>query len=242
MFRQRQKPHPLRRLREFVWPRAGWRRSSRYVAHRIGRLRASPHAVAAGVAAGVAVSFLPLNGAHFVLAAALALATRGSVVASAIGTAAGNPWTFPAIWVGSYELGLWILGDAGSMPRLGVGAFVHLFGNLVRSALTADVDLFMQAVWPFWMPMMVGGVPLGALAGAISYVAIRRLVERVRARRAGRTILEALRLPLDLPAAGTSMLDPGRTDARGQHMDGERRAGGSPPEAPHGRGTADTAP
>ncbi len=174
----------MRRVREFFWPRAGWGRSTRYVAHRIGRLRATPHAVAAGVAAGVSVSFLPLSGAHFLLAAALAWATRGNLVASAIGTLAGNPWTFPPIWIGSYELGLLMLPGTEGMPRLGVGAFAQLFANLVRSVITADLDLFMDAVWPFWMPMMVGGLPLALASWVASYVGTRRLVEKVRARRA----------------------------------------------------------
>jgi hypothetical protein len=37
---------------------------------------------------------------HFVLSALLAYIARANIIASAIGTVVGNPWTFPFIWWG----------------------------------------------------------------------------------------------------------------------------------------------
>ena len=50
-----------------------------------------------GVSAGVFISFLPIPGFHFLLAALVAWCLAGNVVASALGTAFGNPLTFPVI-------------------------------------------------------------------------------------------------------------------------------------------------
>ena len=69
--------------------------------------------IAIGVASGVAASFLPFIGLHFLIAALIALLLRGNVLASAIGTFFGNPWTFLFIWVSDYRVGLWLLQQSG---------------------------------------------------------------------------------------------------------------------------------
>src|SRR3546814_12530299 len=110
MFKRRM-PLPFhRRARAFLWPRGGWRLSGPYVAHRLRRLPGPPYRIAAGFASGAAISFTPFIGLHFVLATLLALCIRGNIVASAIGTMVGNPWTFPLIWLWTYSLGHWLLG------------------------------------------------------------------------------------------------------------------------------------
>jgi uncharacterized protein (DUF2062 family) len=111
MFRRRIQHGWHRRIRDLFWPRSGWRRSSTYVAHRIGRLPGTSYSIAAGFACGAAVSFTPLIGFHFVLAAMLALIVRGNLLASALGTVVGNPWTFPGIWLATYRLGSMVLGQ-----------------------------------------------------------------------------------------------------------------------------------
>ena len=50
MFRRRDKLPVRRRVREWLWPSSGWRRSSRYLMHRILRLNDSPSSIAAGLA------------------------------------------------------------------------------------------------------------------------------------------------------------------------------------------------
>ncbi|MGO7771021.1 DUF2062 domain-containing protein, partial [Rhizobium ruizarguesonis] len=56
------------KMRELLWPRKGFLRPIRYLTIRVLRLSASPHAVAAGVAAVVFVSWTPFIGVHFVMA------------------------------------------------------------------------------------------------------------------------------------------------------------------------------
>ena len=119
MFRRRKNMTILQRSREFVWPRMGWLRAGTYIRHRVARLPGSPYSIAAGLACGAAVSFTPFIGLHFVLAALIAWLIGGNLIASAIGTVVGNPWTFPFVWWGTLRLGELILGSsrATSIPE-----------------------------------------------------------------------------------------------------------------------------
>ncbi|MGH6929289.1 MAG: DUF2062 domain-containing protein, partial [Dongiaceae bacterium] len=65
MFRRRDRLTLSQRVRDFVWPRAGWWRSSKYVVYRVRRLPGSPSRIALGFACGAFVSFTPLFGLHY---------------------------------------------------------------------------------------------------------------------------------------------------------------------------------
>lgn len=156
------------RVRGYLWPRSGWQRSSRYYLARISRLKATPHQIAIGFACGAAVSFLPLIGLHFLLGAALAFVLRGNIIASAVGTAVGNPWTFPFIWASTFALGNWLIGAAGS----GGHAVHHL-----------SVSLLLHHPWEVFLPMAIGGIPTGLAVGAASYLIVCRLVSAYQERR-----------------------------------------------------------
>ncbi|MCT8998929.1 DUF2062 domain-containing protein [Chelativorans intermedius] len=183
LFRRRKNADFWERVRTLVWPRRSFWRSARYFAKRALRLRATPHAIAAGIAAGAFASFTPFLGFHFVIAAAVAWVIGGNLVASAIGTAVGNPLTFPFIWGATLELGKLILygRHPSSIGPMDIG---HLLWKLEFSKL-----------WePFIKPMVVGSLPLGIAAGLIFYVLTRwtvaafqeqrrrRLAERARRR------------------------------------------------------------
>ncbi len=161
LFRRR---HPLRakeRIRHFVWPPGGWLRSFRYLGKRVLRLGDSPHAIAAGFACGVLVSWTPFVGFHFLMSALAALAIRGNLVASAIGTAVGNPLTFPVMWWLAYETGNVLLG-------VGAGGGADL--------PSAHGPLVWEEVLPILRPMLIGAVPLGLLSGFAAYLVVRQLV------------------------------------------------------------------
>lgn len=177
--------HPLpiyRRVREFVWPSGGWHRASLYIAHRVRRLPGTPYRIAAGFACGAAISFTPFIGFHFVGAALLSMLLRGSLLASAIGTVVGNPWTFPFIWTWIYALGQWLLGGEVVSELPAVLSLTYIF------------ERPLDVLWP----MTVGGVPTSVAAwfaffwpvrGAVAEYqhARRRLVRRKkRSARQGR--------------------------------------------------------
>jgi hypothetical protein len=93
------------------------------------------------------------------MSALIALVLGGNLLASAFGTAFGNPFTFPFMWWASFELGHWILGikpAAGHHPSL---------GNLMEGPW--------HEILPILQPMLVGAVPLGTLAGVIAYFIVR---------------------------------------------------------------------
>ncbi len=197
----RRNPLPVHhRVWSVVWPKAGWRRASRYMAHRVRRLPGTPYRIAAGVASGAAVSFTPFIGLHFVAAALLALLLRGNVVASAIGTAVGNPWTFPFIWTWIYTLGQWLMGaDAASdFPA------------------TLDLDYIFERPLDVLWPMTLGALPTAVVVWIVIFWPVRgavaeyqhvrhlRIRRKVRARLAKR---EAIRLAERLRAAAAASRD-----------------------------------
>ena len=154
LFRRRKPIGMSEKIRIFFWPRRSFSRSFQYFGKRILRLTATPHAIAAGVAAGVMASWTPFIGFHFIIAAVMAYLLAGNIVASAFGTAFGNPISFPFIWSASYLLGKHILVDDfdGSIPPI-------LLGNLSYSEL-----------WePFIKPMLIGCLPFMLVSGAIFY-------------------------------------------------------------------------
>lgn len=177
MFKRRN-PLPLsQRAREIVWPRAGWRRTALYAVHRLGRLPGTPYRIAAGFACGAAVSFTPFMGLHFILAALLALLVRGNVIASAIGTAVGNPWTFPFIWIWTYKLGRWMLGGAGVSLLQEHMSMHYIFHN------------FTSVFWP----ITVGSVPTAIVAWFIFFWLVRALVLQYQRRRERRLQKRAMK-------------------------------------------------
>ena len=147
------------------------KRLMKYYRHRVGRLPGTAHQIAAGFASGMAVSMTPFIGLHIVLGIVVCLVLRVAPVAMVIGSVVGgNPWTFPFIWVGSYEIGQMLLArrkDAGSIENL------HLS------------DLFNNPVDLLW-PMTLGSLPLAIIVGAISYAVVLPIVRRHHANRIAR--------------------------------------------------------
>lgn len=167
-----------RRIRDFFWPPMGPKRYALYLARRTQRLRASPHAVAAGIASGAAVSVFPFIGFHFILGFVLAFFTRGSMLAAAIGTAFGNPFTFPIIFTATYNLGRLLLpGEQQAAEALLEGTdMTHLMGDMAAEGFAG--------FWPVFQAMLIGAVPLSVLTYLAFYAVTRILVTRARTRRA----------------------------------------------------------
>ncbi len=175
LFRRKKPPDWWETFRIMLWPRRSWVRSGKYVAKRILRLTASPHAIAAGVGAGVFASFTPLFGFHFLLAFTIAYLVAGNFLAAALGTFFGNPLTFPFIWASTYKTGNFILyGPSAKIDETGPptlealstgGMFEHGFGFLLTRV---------ENIWhPLFKPMLVGSFPLGVTFGIIAYVLTR---------------------------------------------------------------------
>jgi len=170
MFRRRKNKTLLQRTWELVWPRMGWLRAGTYLRHRVARLSGSPYSIAAGLACGAAVSFTPFIGFHFVLAALIAWLIGGNLIASAIGTAVGNPWTFPFVWWGTLRLGEIILGSsrATNIPE------------------RISLHYIFDHPWAVLLPMTIGGLLVSGVVWTIVYFSSSYFVEKYQRIRAER--------------------------------------------------------
>jgi len=176
LFKRRTQLSPVTRLRLALWPARSFRRSARYMVLRLGRIQASPHSIAIGCAAGVFAIFTPFLGFQMMLAALLALVFRGSVFASAVGTFAGNPLTYPLIWVSTFTLGNVFLGSSANaeISRLSTGA--QALGKSLREASPDGVASAVQGLWPIIKPMAIGSLPIGGLTALLVYFVVRHLL------------------------------------------------------------------
>lgn len=166
----------LQWLADGIYPPGGWGRAAQYMKYRLRRLPDAPHRIARGVFAGIAISFTPLFGLHFLGAAALAWVMRGNILAALIATFAGNPITFPFIGAASVELGNWMLGLGGEMSPL---AIIAAFGRAgaemwhnIGAIFTDEVtkwDSLRGFYHRVFLPYLVGGLPLGIGAGIVGY-------------------------------------------------------------------------
>ncbi len=211
VFKRRNKPPFLNRVWHVLYPARGWRRGIEYLGHRIRRLPDTPERIALGFACGAFSSFTPLFGLHILLAIGLARMLRANILASIIGTAIGNPLTFPIIASVSLALGRRILGfgatgrdfsrisDAFGAFLSGLWeSFTSLFGY--GEPQWGKIALFLQDVlWPY----LVGGLMPGLVVAIACYYVVRpiigayqrarraRLLKRTRLRRAQRRLEES---------------------------------------------------
>lgn len=160
LFQRRQPIDFVEKIRNVFWPRCGLRRAGIYHWHRLTRLGGSPHGVALGFSVGAFASFSPLMGLHIVMAWGIAFAVRGSAVAAVIGTAVGNPLTYPLIWLASYRLGSVMLGRGLNGNGTAQGIELASLGE----------GAFLQSTL---LPMVIGGTTLGVLVGAAAYILVR---------------------------------------------------------------------
>lgn len=184
MFKRRRKRLVHHHVREAVWPTIGWRRSADYMRHRVGRLPGTPYSIAAGFAWGAAVSCTPFMGLHIILSAVGAWLSRGSILAAAIGTVFGNPWTFPFIWAWIYTLGVVLLGRE------------PLAINYAHLSLSYLYDHF----WAIFVPMIVGGVPTAIVVWMAFFFPIRAMVTKYQLMRRARIAAKKNR---DISEGGT---------------------------------------
>ena len=194
MIFKRRDPKPmLRALAEFLWPRGGWRRAFHYVKHRMRRLPDSPERIARGIWAGVFVTFTPLFGLHFVLAALLAKLMRGNILASLMATFVGNPFTFVFIAIAALHTGHWLLGtelqegELRALSRSFGDAGSDLWHNAI--AIFTDDGMDWSALGAFsrevFYPYLIGGILPGILCASLAYYLSVPVLRAYQKRRRG---------------------------------------------------------
>ncbi len=171
------------RLRRALWPTRSFKRSSRYMLLRLWRIQASPHSIALGCAAGVFAIFTPFLGFQMMLAALIALIFRGNVFASAVGTFAGNPLTYPIIWISTFTVGNVFLDSSANAEISVLSNGAEALGRSLREASPDGVASAVQGLWPILKPMALGSLPLGGFAAILIYFLVRHLAGARKIRR-----------------------------------------------------------
>ena len=168
ILKRREKQSFRDKVRNFLWPRMGWKRTLRYYKHRTIRIPDSTHSIAAGLTIGCAVSWTPAFGTHLIQAAFFCWVFRGNWIAAFLGTALGNPWTFPFLfWIG-YHVGkvvFWLFGFGDY--------FEDLPGPLTMEEL---MDRPLKVLFP----MVVGGYICAAVTSMPLYYLFYNMVTGAR--------------------------------------------------------------
>lgn len=195
VFKRRDRRPWYKATADFLWPRGGWARAFHYVKHRVHRLPDPPHRIARGIFAGIFVTFSPLFGLHFVLAAIVAWVLRGNIVAALLATFFGNPLTFLFIGAISLHTGYFLLGlnrlsNAEVKRSLG-GKFVdagqdlwHNIGAIFTGGQSdwSHLSVFFDGVF---LPYLVGGLIPGLVFGLAGYYISLPLIIAYKNRRKG---------------------------------------------------------
>ena len=126
---------------------------------KLARLPASSYAIASGFACGSMVSFTPFMGFHFVLALLVAFVIRGNLIASMIGTAVGNPFTFPFIWLTIHRIGI---------------PFTNNYE--VDKNIELNIENMLSGGLEVLKPMLIGSAILCIPVWVVSYFIIRTLL------------------------------------------------------------------
>ena len=153
LFRARSNPR-MRQLSAFFWPRKGIKRGWLYLMLRVLRLRSTDYALAAGFASGIFASFTPLIGLHLLIACCIAWLIGGNMLMSVIGTAIGNPWTFPLIWALIYAVGSVIIGH----------------DPVLQDVSGISYATFLEAPGTVFISMIVGGFVSGIIFGLLFFL------------------------------------------------------------------------
>ncbi|MGH1463744.1 MAG: DUF2062 domain-containing protein [Cognatishimia sp.] len=194
VFKRRDRRPILQIILDFFWPRGGWTRAFYYIRHRLRRLPGSPERIARGIWAGVFATFTPFYGMHFIIAAIVARAVQGNLLAALLGTFFGNPLTYLPVGIISLKTGHFLLGttfEEGDKGTL-VGKFANAATDLLNNigALFTDADMDWHGLSIFWgevfYPYLIGGILPGIAAATVAYyltVPVIRVYQKRRAKK-----------------------------------------------------------
>jgi uncharacterized protein len=132
-----------------------------------------PELVAASFAIGVAISFTPLFGLHWIMALVLAVILKLNKVDILLGTLVVNPFTLPAVAAVAIPIGRFLL-------RARREAIAHLpWHDMFRRSFWTNAAPAMKAVG---LQMAVGMFFLSVIIGALTYVILVNLIRHHRAK------------------------------------------------------------
>lgn len=169
LFKRKNKQSLWFKLQNLVWPKMGWRRTFHYIKHRVLRIPHSTRDIAMGLAAGCVVSWTPTWGLQILQCFVFCKIFRANFPASVIGTAFGNPWTFPIlIWI-SHLVGVHFL------TLTGMDSFFDMLGKD-----TVVPDQHGSSMTAF-VPTLVGGYIMAVLTFPAFYYSFYYMIKGARA-------------------------------------------------------------
>ena len=191
MFKRRDKRSWLQFIADSLYPRDGWGRAVSYVLHRLRRLPDPPYKIARGIFAGVAVTFSPFYGLHFVMATLVALVVRGNIFAALMATFIGNPLTFVPIAIICLQTGHFLLGTEfdPSIDRSVIGKFTDAGQDVIHNVFASlrghptDWSHLRPFYREVFLPFSIGGIIPGTIAGLIAYYISAPLIAAYQKRR-----------------------------------------------------------
>ncbi len=125
---------------------------------------AEEHAIAAGFAAGVFMSFTPFLFLHTAGALLLAFVFRWSKVAAVAGAWVNNPYTIPFVFYGCTWFGGLLLGVEVRAIRFE----------------SWDCKTIMATARPIVAPLLLGTTIVGLLAAGLAYFIVYRVAVRIK--------------------------------------------------------------
>lgn len=150
--------------------RAAWRR--------VLTLDDSPHSIALGVFIGTVVAYQPIVGFQMIVGAIVCKLIRANVIASLPLAWITNPVTIIPIYYVTYRLGVVFTGDA-PITYDDIAALWTAIGELgLFEGIIEGTRMLLGIFWP----MVLGGLLIGVVNGALFYVLVRRLVTAYQAR------------------------------------------------------------
>ena len=193
VFKRRDRRSVARVTRELLWPKGGWIRAIEYLKHRVRRLPDTPEKIARGIWAGLAVSFTPFVGVHFIVGGLLAWLIRGNIPAAVLATFVSNFLTIPLFGAVSLRIGYGLL---GIKPERGLArTFLERFAD-AGAALWRNVkagfgpkEADWSWLWPFYdeifFPYLIGGLIPGVVFATLGYYFSIPVIRAYQNRRRG---------------------------------------------------------
>lgn len=185
---------------QLIYPKGGFKRAFAYLWHRLRRLPDPPNRIARGVFVGIFANFPPVFfGIQMPVAALLAWALRGNLLAAVLGTLLSNPITTPIIALVSLNFGHWMLGTPESVSLNGVFAAFAAAGqdlwHNIGAAFSSETAHW-EGLVLFWhqiyFPYLIGSILPGLATSALCAWATIPLVTAAQTLRRKRALHRAL--------------------------------------------------
>jgi len=153
----------------------------RRAVHSIVTLHGSPEAIAMGTAIGVFVAFTPTVGFQMLIGALIATAVGANRPAAIVPAWITTPVTIPPIFALTYWVGRLMLGgpDVSVVYDQLVGV-AKAFGSLKFYEVWDHMVALLATGVEVYVPMLVGGIIVGGIAGGITYPLTVRAVRSFR--------------------------------------------------------------